>query len=99
MVDVLGKMGVEVVTPKDQGCCGMPIFMSGDREAALTGIREKLKVFAREDVDAVVFDCATCSDGLKKEYAHLLRDLRQLGEEVADEEIRRPTCWAGKSRM
>ncbi len=87
VVDVLGKMGVEVVTPGNQGCCGMPIFMSGDREASLRVIRETLKVFAREDVDAVVCDCATCSDGLKKEYAHLLQDLRELGESVSDEEI------------
>lgn len=88
VVDVLSKMGVEVVAPKSQGCCGMPIFMSGDREASLQVIRETLKVFAREDVDAVVCDCATCSDGLKKEYAHLLLDLRELGESVSDEEIK-----------
>jgi glycolate oxidase iron-sulfur subunit len=88
VVDVLKKMGVEVITPKDQTCCGMPIFMSGDREASLQGIRETLKVFAREDVDAVVCDCATCSDGLKQEYTHLLQDLRELGENVKDEEIK-----------
>lgn len=87
VVDVLSRMEVEVVTPREQGCCGMPIFMSGDREASLRVIRETLKVFAREDVDAVVCDCATCSDGLKMEYAHLLRDLRELGEDVPDGEI------------
>lgn len=88
VVDVLKKMGVEVITPKDQTCCGMPIFMSGDREASLQGIRETLKVFAREDVDAVVCDCATCSDGLSKEYSHLLQDLRELGENVTDAEMK-----------
>ena len=87
VVDVLKKMGVEVIIPKDQTCCGLPIFMSGERETALTCIRENLKLFARKDVDAVVVDCATCGAALKNEYAHLLRDLRQLGEEVTDEEI------------
>jgi glycolate oxidase iron-sulfur subunit len=86
VVDVLKKMGVEVITPKDQICCGMPIFMSGDREASLQVIRETLKVFAREDVDAVICDCGTCSNGLKNEYPHLLLDLRELGENVAEEE-------------
>jgi len=88
VVDVLNRMGVEVVTPKDQGCCGMPIFISGDREASLQVIRETLRVVAREDVDAVVCDCATCSNGLKKEYAHLLQDLHALGERVTQEELK-----------
>jgi glycolate oxidase iron-sulfur subunit len=96
VVDVLNKMGVEVVTPREQGCCGMPIFMSGDREASMQVIRETLKVFAREDIDAVVCDCATCSDGLKKEYPHLLLDLRELGESVTDEEIRAAELLGGK---
>ena len=96
VVDVLGRMGVEVITPREQTCCGMPIFMSGDREASLQGIRENLRLFAREDIDAVVCDCATCSDGLKKEYPHLLLDLRQLGEDVTDEELKAAELLAKK---
>ena len=96
VVDVLKKMGVEVLIPKDQTCCGLPIFMSGERETALTCIRENLKLFARGDVDAVVVDCATCGAALKNEYAHLLRDLRQLGEEVTDEEIKAAELLSGK---
>jgi glycolate oxidase iron-sulfur subunit len=87
VVDVLNKMGVEVLIPREQTCCGLPIFMSGERETSLQCIRDTLKLFAREDVDAVVVDCATCGAALKNEYAYLLRDLRQLGEEVKDEEI------------
>jgi len=96
VVDVLVKMGVEVLIPKDQTCCGLPIFMSGDRETSVQCIRDTLKIFAREDVDAVIVDCATCGAALKNEYAHLLRDLRQLGEEVKDEEIRAAELLAGK---
>jgi glycolate oxidase iron-sulfur subunit len=96
VVDVLKKMGVEVIIPKDQTCCGLPIFMSGERETALTCIRENLKLFARKDVDAVIVDCATCGAALMNEYAHLLRDLRQLGEEVKDEEIAAAELLSGK---
>lgn len=87
VVDVLKKMGVEVIIPKDQSCCGLPIFMSGERETSLQCIRDTLKLFARTDVDAIVVDCATCGAALRNEYSHLLRDLRQLGEEVTEEEI------------
>ena len=96
VVDVLVKMGVEVIIPRGQSCCGLPIFMSGDRETSLRCIRDTLKLFAREDVDAVVVDCATCGAALKNEYVHLLRDLRQLGEAVGDEEIRAAELLAGK---
>jgi len=96
VVDVLKKMGVEVIIPKDQSCCGLPIFMSGERDTSIQCIRDTLKLFAREDVDAVVVDCATCGAALKNEYTHLLRDLRQLGEKVTDEEIRAAELLAGK---
>ncbi|HUV07469.1 MAG TPA: (Fe-S)-binding protein [Spirochaetia bacterium] len=96
VVDVLKKMGVEVIIPKDQSCCGLPIFMSGERETSLRCIRDTLKLFAREDVDAVIVDCATCGAALKNEYAHLLCDLRQLGEKVTDEEISAAELLAGK---
>ena len=47
-------------------------------------------------MDAVVVDCATCGAALKNEYAHLLRDLRQLGEEVSDGEIAAAELLASK---
>ena len=88
VVDVLSRMGVEVLIPKEQGCCGLPIFLSGDRETSVEIIREALKIFARKDVDAVLVDCGTCGAALKNEYVHLLKDLRELGEKVTDEEIK-----------
>ena len=96
VVDVLKKMGVEVIIPKDQSCCGLPIFMSGDRETSLRCIRDTLKLFARTDVDAVVVDCATCGAALKNEYAHLLKDLRELGEQVTDGEIKAAELLSAK---
>jgi glycolate oxidase iron-sulfur subunit len=96
VVGVLKKMGVEVIIPKEQACCGLPIFMSGERAASLESIRETLKLFARSDVDAVVVDCGTCGAALKNEYPHLLRDLRQLGEPVTDAEIAAAELLSGK---
>jgi len=98
VVDVLSKMGVEVIIPKDQGCCGLPIFLSGDRETSVEIIREALKLFAREDVDAVLVDCGTCGAALKNEYTNLLKDLRELGEKVTDEEIKKAELLASKTQ-
>jgi glycolate oxidase iron-sulfur subunit len=72
--------------------------MSGDRETSIRSIRENLKLFARPDVDAVIVDCGTCGSALKNEYVHLLKDLRELGETVRDEEIAAAELLAGKVR-
>jgi glycolate oxidase iron-sulfur subunit len=97
VVDVLAKMDVEVTIPKEQGCCGLPIFLSGDRETSVEIIREALKIFARGDVDAVLVDCGTCGAALKNEYSHLLKDLRELGQNVTDEEIKAAELLSAKT--
>jgi glycolate oxidase iron-sulfur subunit len=95
---VLPRMGVQVETPGGQGCCGVPIFLSGAREASLACIRKVVEGFAREDVDAVVVDCATCGVALRKEYPHMLRELRDLGEEVDDGLVAAAELLASKTR-
>lgn len=91
VISVLGKLGVEVVIPGGQTCCGFPISLAGDRKPALKNIRRNLKVFDPAQADAVVVDCATCGAALKKEYANILeemghsaRDARELGRKVRD---------------
>ncbi len=91
VVNVLQRLGVEVIIPKDQMCCGLPVFLSGARNMALENIRKNIELFDRPDVDAVIVDCATCGAALKKEYAHILEEMgenpegaRQLGKKVQD---------------
>ena len=75
VIKVLNRMGMEVILPKGQMCCGLPLYQWGGRKAALKNIRENLKLFNRKDVDAVVVDCASCGAALKKEYAHILEEM------------------------
>ncbi len=75
VVDVLTRLDIEVVIPQDQVCCSVPIFLSGARKEALENIRRNLETFDRDDVDAIVVDCATCGGGLKKAIPRLLEDL------------------------
>ncbi len=75
VLDVLGRLGIEVIVPKDQLCCAAPIFLSGFHRVALSNIERNLEIFDREDVDAIVVDCATCGAALKKDIPELLEDL------------------------
>jgi glycolate oxidase iron-sulfur subunit len=82
LIRVLKHLGVEVIIPKEQVCCGLPIFLSGARDMALNNIRKNLKLLSRQDVDAVIVDCATCGAALKKEYAHILEEMGEDPKEA-----------------
>jgi len=91
VIAVLGRLGVEVILPKGQMCCGLPIFLSGARKMALNNIRHNLQILDVDKVDAVVVDCATCGAALKKEYVHILEEMgedpeatRAVAEKVLD---------------
>jgi glycolate oxidase iron-sulfur subunit len=98
VLEVLPRMGVEVHIPREQGCCGIPIFLSGAREMSLDCIRGVVGRFAREDIDAVLVDCATCGVALSKEYVHMLKELRDLGEDVDQELIANAELLAAKTK-
>ena len=82
VVTVLTRLGVEVVIPKKQMCCGLPIFMSGARDTALNNIQTNLRIFSEGNFDAVIVDCATCGSALKKEYTHILEEMGQDTKEA-----------------
>lgn len=79
VIRVLNRMGMEVIIPRGQVCCGLPLFQAGGRKKALKNIRENLKLFNRKGVNAVVVDCAACGAALKKEYVLILKE---MGEDV-----------------
>jgi glycolate oxidase iron-sulfur subunit len=65
LIRILNELGVEVVFPKDQGCCGISVFTNGDFETAREMALHNLQLFACTNVDYVVTGCATCGSALK----------------------------------
>ncbi len=72
-VDVLTANACEVVTPKEQVCCGAPHTEEGEFEEVRALARRNIDVFESLGVDYIVADCAACG-AQTKEYAHLLCD-------------------------
>ena len=72
LITVLNKLGVEVVFPKEQGCCGIAVFASGDLDTAREMARHNLDVFSQLDADLIVTGCATCGSALKDGWASYL---------------------------
>jgi glycolate oxidase iron-sulfur subunit len=71
-VQVLTRNGVEVVIPKNQVCCGIPVYSSGDYDNARTLAEKNLEVFRSSGIDCIVTDCSSCSSALKHDVHELL---------------------------
>ena len=55
VIDFLNRNGVEVVVPKEQGCCGAPVFLgAGDFDTGRKMADANVKAF--EGLDYVVSD-------------------------------------------
>jgi glycolate oxidase iron-sulfur subunit len=71
-VNVLKKMHLAVEIPASQDCCGISMILSGEEDLPMRGIKKNISTLTREDIDAVLVDCATCGAAFKKEYVALL---------------------------
>jgi len=60
VLNYLLKCDYEVVIPKEQGCCGLPAFAGGELTKAQEQVNNNVKAFAKENVDLVIGDCASC---------------------------------------
>lgn len=103
-VRLLNRAGYEVVTPKDQGCCGALYAHSGQLELARDCARHNIEVFEKHNLSSIVINAAGCGSTLK-EYGALLRDdpkyaerarqfsakVKDLTEVLASNNIERPT--------
>ncbi len=71
-IELLRRLGCEVVVPKGQVCCGAPHDDQGNKAKARELARTNIEVFERfEGLEVIVSDCAACS-GMLKEYRELL---------------------------
>ncbi|RPJ59196.1 MAG: 4Fe-4S dicluster domain-containing protein, partial [Acidobacteria bacterium] len=68
---VLARNGVEVVIPRNQGCCGALALHTGAADQARALARNNLGAFPR-DVDAIIATAAGCGSGMK-EYGLLFK--------------------------
>ena len=68
---VLERMGLEVVVPPTQTCCGQPAFNSGFLDDARAMARHTVDVFAA-DPAPVVIPSGSCGDMVIHQYASLL---------------------------
>ncbi|ABO49229.1 protein of unknown function DUF162 [Desulforamulus reducens MI-1] len=71
---VLNKMGMEVIFPMEQTCCGIPATQMGAPEVAVTLAKQNIEAFEKEGLDYIVSLCPTCVEVLKHHYVDQLKD-------------------------
>lgn len=74
VVEVLERNGRKVILPREQQCCGTPMYISGDLQTARKVARTNVELFNSLGVGAVVVACASCGLALKKEYREFFKD-------------------------
>ena len=73
IVRVLNEVGVDVVIPKEQGCCGLAVHVNGDIETATAMALHNLKVLEQVECDYIITSCATCGSALRDIWPRLAR--------------------------
>jgi glycolate oxidase iron-sulfur subunit len=72
VIGVLHHLGVEVVVPQQQLCCGIPALSLGDIKTARKLAETNAAVFEKAGVDFIITACATCGRTLRKDYKRIL---------------------------
>jgi glycolate oxidase iron-sulfur subunit len=72
-VRVLNAAGVDVVVPRDQGCCGAITIHAGEMAHGRELAKRNIAAFERSGADVYVINAAGCGSALK-EYGHLFHD-------------------------
>ena len=76
-VELLNNLGVEVILPKGEGCCGALVHHMGREEASLEAARKNVDAWIAEadseGLDAIIITASGCGTTVK-DYGHMLRD-------------------------
>jgi L-lactate dehydrogenase complex protein LldE len=75
VVRVLRRLGVDVIYPQGQTCCGQPAFNSGFFDESRSVGRHFMNVFGKERFDYVVCPSGSCTTMVAHYYPFLFEDL------------------------
>jgi iron-sulfur cluster protein len=88
---LLAGANIEVVFVPQQGCCGLPLYMLGEHEAAADLAAWNIGIMDPGDYDYILTFCASCGSHMKENYPYLLEKqagirvkARQFAQKVID---------------
>jgi L-lactate dehydrogenase complex protein LldE len=79
-VEVLERLGCEVVFPMEQTCCGQMHANSGYRAEAVPLARRFARAFEEAEVEAVVCPSGSCAAMVREQYPELVPTAARIAE-------------------
>ncbi len=77
-------LGVTIIIPKDQACCGLPAVSAGATQTVEKLAEQNLAALSCHQADYIVTACASCNAGLGKIYAEMGEEFKQLTSKTMD---------------
>ncbi|MBR3721291.1 MAG: LUD domain-containing protein [Selenomonadaceae bacterium] len=74
VVKVLQDLGMEVVFPEAQSCCGKPAIGMGDRDTGKVLAKQNIEAFEKSGADVIICACPTCAETLEKTYVEMFAE-------------------------
>ena len=85
-IRLLNRVGVEVVVPEGEGCCGALVHHMGREHDALDAARRNVAAWTRHiengGLDAIIITASGCGTTIK-DYGYMLRDDAEWAEKAA----------------
>lgn len=82
-VKLMADRQVALTFPMDQSCCGLPVLMMGEKDAARAVAEQNISAVGAGSVDYIVTLCASCASHLKHNYPRLLAGSPLLADRAA----------------
>jgi iron-sulfur cluster protein len=79
LVELLRGRGVQLEYPMQQGCCGLPAMMMGEKETAAEVAVQNVRALDPAAFDFVLTLCASCGSHIRENYPKLLADKPGVG--------------------
>ncbi len=84
LLKALKFLGVTILIPNRQVCCGLPAVSSGAADTVEALAADNLKVFQQYDYDYIVTACASCHSGLTQIYPGMGQEFEPFKDKVRD---------------
>lgn len=68
MIEVMKRIGIRVIIPKEQVCCGSPLIRTGQTSFVDELKRKNIAAFTSRGISTVMTMCAGCGSTLKHDY-------------------------------
>jgi glycolate oxidase iron-sulfur subunit len=84
VLTALQALGMNIIIPADQGCCGLPALCAGDGKGAARLADRNLAAMTAAQADVIVTACASCHSGLTTHFRGLGPEHESLADKVMD---------------